>query len=71
TMIPAAFESEEYQGRRQAIEHRLQERQEEALNVLGKKSRELNVELISTPSGFAFAPIKEGQAILPDAFQAL
>lgn len=71
TMIPAALESEEYQGRRQAIEHSLQERQEAALNALGKKSRELDVELISTPSGFAFAPIKEGQAILPDAFQAL
>jgi lon-related putative ATP-dependent protease len=61
TALSAAFESEEYQNRRQSVFENFKEKQSELFNELQEKAEEQNLALIKTPSGIAFAPTdKEG-----------
>ena len=69
--IPAAFESEEYQGRMQEIEEEFKERQEQAMEQLGKEAGEQKIKLVRTPAGFAFAPVRDGEVLGPDEFAKL
>lgn len=71
TAIPAVFESEDYRTRRQEAEEELKERQEEAFGEVQKQAQEHNIALIRTPSGLAFAPLRDGEVISPDEFQKL
>ena len=71
TVLPATFESEEYQVQRQAIQERLQGRQEEALEQLNEEARQEDVALIKTQQGLAIAPLKEGEVIRSEQFQQL
>lgn len=71
TTIPTAFESEDYQTRRQELQEEYQERQEEALNEIQAKAKERGIALIRTPVGLAFAPVEEGEVVSPDEFQKL
>lgn len=70
-VIPTAFESEDYQTRRQELQEEFQERQEEALNEIQSKAKERGIALIRTPVGLAFAPVEEGEVVSPDEFQKL
>ncbi|MCB0189695.1 MAG: AAA family ATPase, partial [Caldilineaceae bacterium] len=69
--LASAFESEEYQTRRQALEMELQEQQQERLNTLQERARERNLTLIRTPGGLVFAPFKDGNVLEPEQFNAL
>ncbi len=69
--IPAAFESEDYQTRRSAIEEELKEEQQNAINEIQEHAREKNIGIIPTPTGFAFAPIRDGETLSPKEFQEL
>ncbi|MBL4608562.1 MAG: AAA family ATPase, partial [Pseudomonadales bacterium] len=69
--IPAAFESSEYQGRLQSLEQEIQERQASTINKIRDGARSHDVELLATPSGFTFAPLKEGKTINSAEFKAL
>jgi len=69
--IPTAFESEDYQTRKQELEEEFQEKQEEALNQIQEKAKERGIALIRTPVGLAFAPVEEGEVVSPDEFQQL
>jgi predicted ATP-dependent protease len=69
--IPAAFESEEYQGRVQELEDEFKERQEQAFHDLAEAANQEGVRLLRTPSGFAFAPVKDGEVIGPEEFMKL
>jgi len=69
--LPAAFESDDYRSRVQAIEHELEERQEHALEAIQEKARARGIALIRTPSGFAFAPTKDDEVIKPEDFEKL
>ncbi|HMA14745.1 MAG: Lon protease family protein [Bacteroidota bacterium] len=71
TAVPAAFESDDYRNRRQALEDTASERQEKAFQVLREKAEEKSIALVRTPMGFAFAPMAEGQVMEPKAFNAL
>ena len=71
TAIPAAFESEDYRTRRQEIEEEFTERQEEAFNKIQKKAEEEGIALVRTPVGLAFAPVRDGETLGPDAFKEL
>ena len=71
TAIPSAFESDDYRSRVQAIEHELEERQEHALEEIQERARALNIALIRTPGGFAFAPVKDDEVIKPDEYEKL
>lgn len=69
--LSAAFESEEYQARRQSIASELQEKQSEAFQELQQKAQERDVALLRTPAGLAFAPTENGDVMAPEKIQEL
>jgi len=69
--IPAAFESEDFQNRVQEIEDEIKERQEQAVEELGNEATRDEIKLLRTPTGFAFAPVVDGEVISPDDFAKL
>ena len=69
--VPAAFESEDYRNRRQALEESARERQEKAFQGLREKAEAKGIALVRTPMGFAFAPMEDGAVMEPKAFNAL
>ena len=69
--IPTAFESSEYQGKRQALEQEIQERQASAINIIRDEAKSQGVELLATPSGFTFAPLRDGKTISNSEFKEL
>ena len=69
--IPSAFESEDYRTRRETIERELQEEQEAAFEEVTKRANERGIGIIQTPTGIAFAPIRDGEAIEPEQFKEL
>ncbi|MDD3529825.1 MAG: AAA family ATPase [Gallionellaceae bacterium] len=69
--IAAAFESDEYQQRIEAIHETYKAREQQALSALGQQSSEQGVALLRTPHGFVFAPMKDGEALAPDEFDKL
>lgn len=71
TVIPATFESEEYQMQRQAIAEEFQGKQEENLEALNKRAQEKDITLVRTQTGLAFAPIQDGEVISPDEFMKM
>ncbi|HSM56355.1 MAG TPA: ATP-binding protein [Candidatus Sulfomarinibacteraceae bacterium] len=70
-VLPAAFDSEEYHAQRQAIEEEFKERQEQGFEELKDKAQERNIALVQTPSGLAFAPMRDGEVINPKDFLSL
>jgi lon-related putative ATP-dependent protease len=71
TALPAAFESEEYQSRREMIQEEVREGQEAALEDLQDRAREDDIALIRTPQGFAFAPIRDGEVVAPEEVESM
>jgi lon-related putative ATP-dependent protease len=71
SVIPAAFESEEYHSRLEAMNEEFKRRQEDAVEEVGKAARAKGIALIQTPTGFALAPMKNDEVITPDEFEAL
>jgi lon-related putative ATP-dependent protease len=69
--IPAAFESEDYRTRRESIESELEEEQESAFEEVRKRAGERGIGIIQTPTGVAFAPIRDGQTLGPEEFNQL
>jgi lon-related putative ATP-dependent protease len=70
-VLPATFESEEYQLQRQGVEEELRERQENAFEALRAEALERGIALVQTPNGLAFAPMQEGEVIQPQEFLKL
>src|SRR5690606_6799754 len=60
-----------YQTRRRVLEAEFNERQQETLKGLQEQAREKGLTLLRTPSGLAFAPLKEGEVMPPEEFQKL
>lgn len=69
--IPAILESEEYKKRLMAIDAQYAQQQGQAFEALRITAEAKNVTILSTPSGFAFAPQREGEVMKPDEFNAL
>jgi len=69
--IPAAFDSDEYQGRSKEIEKQFHERQEKALGELQERAQAQHIALLRTPGGFAFAPMRDEEVMSPDEFAKL
>lgn len=69
--IPAAFESEDYETRKQELQEEFKEKQEEAINAIQEKAKGQGIALIRTPVGLAFAPMEEGEVVSPDEFKEL
>lgn len=66
--LPAAFETEDYQRRRGAIEESIRGRGEQAFHALGEKASAKGIAILRTPMGFALAPARNGQVVPPDQF---
>lgn len=71
SVLPARFESEDYQVRRRTIDEQFRSGNEEALEALNKKAQSQNIALLRTPTGFAMAPMHEGKVVKPEVFNAL
>ena len=71
TSLASAFESEEYQTRRHTLEEEFQERQQESLKELQEKAKEQGFALLRTPSGLAFAPLRDEEVLPPEEYQKL
>jgi lon-related putative ATP-dependent protease len=69
--IPALFESEEYQNRRQAIEQEFSDRREASFEKLGRKAAGRSVNILQTPMGFVVTALKGGKGLSPEDFQKL
>jgi lon-related putative ATP-dependent protease len=69
--IPAAFESQDYQNRREAIEEEFRERQEHASEALREKAEARGIAVIRTPTGFGMTPIRKGKLLGPEEFEKL
>jgi predicted ATP-dependent protease len=71
TVIPSLFETEDYRNRLRAITEEGQKENEEAFEALNKKAEEQGIAILRTPMGFALAPVKDGNVIKPEVFNAL
>ncbi|MCB8945081.1 MAG: AAA family ATPase [Ardenticatenaceae bacterium] len=71
TVIPAALSSEAYESQKRTILTELKEREAEALKSLEEQAHKQNIGFIRTPSGFAFAPLQNGEVISPEQFLKL
>ena len=71
TVIPAAFEGEDYRTRRQEVQEEYNQRQEKAFNHIQQRAKEQSIALMRTPSGLILAPLQKGEVISPDKFQEL
>ncbi|GAB4263870.1 MAG: ATP-binding protein [Candidatus Promineifilaceae bacterium] len=69
-LLPAAYESEEYQSQRQAITEAMQQQQEDMLEAIKKRAAEKGIALLRTPNGLAFAPLENGEVISPKQFES-
>ena len=71
TVIPAAFESDEYQAQRGNIEETFKQKHDQALEKLEEEAKAQHITLIRTPMGPAFAPLRDGEVISPDEYMRL
>lgn len=69
--IPAAFDSEQYRNRKEALEEQLKKQRENAIADLEQRARELDVVIIRTPVGVGFAPARNGEVIGSEEFKRL
>ena len=70
--ISAVFDSDEYRTRVEALQQDEKHREEEALADLGSEAQQRGIALLRSPHGFAFVPLKNGEATLSqDEFEQL
>ncbi len=72
SVIPAAFQTEDYQSRIEELERDFAGRRDNALLKLSEEAKQNNIRFLHTHSGFAFAPMDtHGEVIEPDAFKRM
>jgi len=71
TAIPAAFESEDFQAQREAVTEEFKEGQEQAFKEVEEEAGALNIGVVQTPTGIAFIPLHEGEAMGTEEFKKL
>ena len=69
--IPAAFESESYRRRKEAIEAEFEARRESGLAEIEKRARAVQIALVRTPLGVGFVPVRDGEALATEEFHRL
>ncbi|BAL25172.1 Lon protease family protein [Azoarcus sp. KH32C] len=69
--IEAALEADTHRDRVDSLLQAHKSREEKALRELGEACSADGVSLLQTPEGFVFAPTANGEAMSPDAFEAL
>jgi lon-related putative ATP-dependent protease len=71
SVVPEALESDEYRARVQEFEEVFREQQGHAFEELRANAEALDVRLLRTPAGFAFAPMRNGEVIDPEEYNRL
>jgi predicted ATP-dependent protease len=69
--IPAAFEGDDFRVRRQSIQEEFTEEQGKIFETLQEEAKSKGVAIMQTPSGIAFAPVRDGEVVGPEEFQKL
>ncbi len=69
--IPAAFESDEYRTRAQAIQDEYKQKEIDAFTKLSDSADKKKIALLRTPSGYTMGPIKDGKVLTPVEFEKL
>ena len=69
--LPAAFESDQYRLRRQALDEELSAHQEEIFGQLRERARARGLEVMRAPAGLMFVPRREGEVLSPEEFAKL
>ena len=69
--IPSAFETESYKARKHVIEQEIKELQEKLFEELQQQANQKSIALLRTPTGFVFAPVRNGEVLSPEEFQQL
>jgi lon-related putative ATP-dependent protease len=69
--IPAAFDGDDFQTRRESITEEFKELQEAALKEVEKEAEEHDIGVVHTPTGLAFVPVREGEVLGKEAFGEL
>jgi predicted ATP-dependent protease len=70
-LVPAVFESAEYQARRRTALDAVNTEQEQAFEALNEKAHAQGITLMRTQAGFSFAPLAKEGVMPPEAFNAL
>lgn len=68
--LPAAFESAEFQTRRNAIDEAARSAQETAFTALREKAAAQGVGILRTPMGFVLVPMRNGRIVPPEEVNA-
>ncbi len=71
SIIPIAFEGDDYRAQIQVLNDAFKSKQEDALDDVRKEAKKNHIALIRTPTGFAFAPLKGEEVIKPKEFSTL
>ncbi|MDD3482290.1 Lon protease family protein [Azovibrio restrictus] len=69
--IDAALDADSHVDRVEALQDNHKKREEEAIAALGKAAEAEGLGLLNTAEGFVFAPMREGQPMSPEDFEAL
>ncbi len=69
--IPAVFESEDYQTRKEKLAESFKERQEKAFSDLQKRANAEDITIVRTPMGLGLAPMEKGEVLSPEEFSKL
>ena len=69
--IESALESETHSARVDALQEGHKAREEDALRELGQACVKEGISLLRTPEGFVFAPMRDGESMSPEEFEAL
>jgi len=71
TAIPSAFESEDFQAQREAIAEGFKDVQEDAFKQIEEEAKEHEIGVLQTPTGIAFIPVRDGEALGSEDFKKL
>jgi lon-related putative ATP-dependent protease len=69
--LPAAFDGQDFDARRSALVEVFRKKQEDAFSALSEEAAAASATIVRTPVGFGVAPLKDGQVLKPDEFNAL
>ncbi len=69
-ILPATFQSDEYQARVQELGEKYQDKEKEAFQALAEKAQAAGIAMIQTPNGYTLAPMKGKEIISPEDFEA-
>ncbi|MFN3233475.1 MAG: Lon protease family protein [Alphaproteobacteria bacterium] len=69
--LTSAFSGEDYRNSLQSIQDEVEQHQGEALETLRKQAEQKGITLLNTPMGYGFAPVQDGQVMVPEAFNQL